>query len=923
MNRRQYVIVVLFSVSLLAVALVPLSGQQGSSYNPWLDYNDDGIIDAYDLQALGQAYGSTGTPLNLPMALKYDSGWMDIHDKQGQNITITPNVGNLETSAWTPLIYGKTTINSPIHQRFFDCPGYIPGWNRTCGGTSYESAYSLVRTSDGGFAIAGNTKSYGVGVPMSNFWLVKTDGSGVTQWNKTYGGFGDDDAYSLVQTSDGGYALAGVTYSYGVGAPVLPNFYLVKADSSGNMIWNKTYGGMYQDEAYSLVQTSDEGYLMAGYTNSYGAGGNDFWLIKTDSAGNTQWNKTYGGTYTDRARSLVQTSDGGYAIAGYTNSYGAGAPWYSNFWLVKTDGSGVTQWNKTKGSIGSDFAYSMVQTSDGGYALAGYTDYYGLGTPTYLNFWLVKTDSSGNTQWSKPYGGTNDDVAGSLVQTSDGGYAIAGYTNSYGAGAPYSDFWLVKTDSAGSLQWDKTYGGVNGDVAGSLVQTSNGGYAIAGYTSSYGVGTPANPNFWLVKTDAFGLIEDLGVGLTITGYTADTLTLYRGTNDPYWNYVRVRIWVTKDMSWQPWQQTYGGANVDVAYSLVQTGDGGYAIAGTTDSYGLGTPNVYLVKTSADGIMQWNRTCGGAYADFAYSLVQTGDGGYALAGCTYSFGVGGADFWLVKTDSAGNALWNKTYGGTRDDYGYSLVQTSDGGYAIAGCTYSYGVGTPTYSNVYLVKTDASGIMQWNKTYGGVSDEWVKSLVQTSEGGYALAGATTSFGVGGADFWLVKTDAAGNALWNRTYGGTNNDYAHSLVQTVDGGYALVGSTTSFGVGGADFWLVKTDALGNLVWNQTYGGTSEDWGYSVIQTADGGYAIAGYTDSFGSGRQAYLVKTDALGNLVWNQTYGGGYDDNCYSMVQTRNGGYAVAGSTCSFGIGTPTYANMYLVKTDTLGLVDSNL
>jgi len=388
-------------------------------------------------------------------------------------------------------------------------------WNKTYGGTGTDFAYSVVQTGDGGYALAGETRSYGAG--FADFWLVKTDSSGNMQWNKTYGGTGTDVAYSVVQTGDGGYALAGQTDSYGGGGM---NFWLVKTDSSGNMQWNKTYVGTGLDEAYSMVQTGDGGYALAGDTTSYGPGDRDFWLVKTDSSGNIQWNKTYGGASSDLASSVVQTGDGGYALAGYTDFYTI--PGLADFWLVKTDSSGNMQWNKTYGGAGSDVAQSVVQTGDGGYALAGYTRSYGAGS---YNFWLVKTDSSGNIQWNKTYVGAAFDVASSVVQTGDGGYALAGQTDSYGAGI--SDFRLVKTDSSGNMQWNKTYGGAGTDVASSMVQTGDGGYALAGGTDSYGAGSY---DFWLIKLAPEVVIVTVG-GETVLIEGNVTLTSVRATRN--------------------------------------------------------------------------------------------------------------------------------------------------------------------------------------------------------------------------------------------------------------------------------------------------------------------------------------------------------------------------------------------------------
>ena len=208
--------------------------------------------------------------------------------------------------------------------------------------------------------------------------------------------------------------------------------------------------------------------------------------------------------------------------------------------------------------------------------------------------------------------------------------------------------------------------------------------------------------------------------------------------------------------------------------------------------------------SAPPPTEWNQTYGGTGDEIAFALVQTADGGYALLGDTDSFGAGYTDVWLVKTDASGNHQWNKTYGGTYGDYGSDLVQTADGGYALAGDTLSFGAG---FGDFWLVKTYANGNHQWNKTYGGTDPEWYfEGLAQTSDGGYAISGRTLSFGAGSYDFWLVKTDASGMHEWNQTYGGTGDETAFALVQTADSGYAIAGFTNSSGAGSYDFWLVK---------------------------------------------------------------------------------------------------------------------
>ena len=313
---RRFVVAVLTLACLTAALLVVAPIRSGTpspgEYDPWLDWNDDGKIDMKDIGRTAKAFGTTGQNISKA-SLMYDSGWLDLRNETGETYTITHNLGDTDLQV--------------------DARQITPGWNKTYGGTGYDEAHALVQTSDGGYAMAGETGSFGAG--NADFWLVKTDASGTMQWNKTYGGTYDDRAHALVQTSDGGYAVAGWTMSFGAGGF---HFWLVKTNSTGGMEWNQTYGGTNNDEAYALVQTSDGGYAVAGGTGSFGAGNGDFWLVKTDASGTMQWNKTYGGTDADEAGALVQTSDGGYAMAGETGSFVAGN---ADFWLVKTDESGL------------------------------------------------------------------------------------------------------------------------------------------------------------------------------------------------------------------------------------------------------------------------------------------------------------------------------------------------------------------------------------------------------------------------------------------------------------------------------------------------------------------------------------------------------------------------------------------------------
>jgi hypothetical protein len=356
-----------------------------------------------------------------------------------------------------------------------------------------------------------------------------------------------------------------------------------------------------------------------------------------------------------------------------------------------------------------------------------------------------------------------------------------------------------------------------------------------------------------------------------------------------------------------WTRTYGGSSLDRAYSVQQTADGGYILAGGTYSFGAGYSDVYLVKTDSSGDTLWTRTYGGSSEDCGWSVQQTSDGGFIAAGYTHSFGAGGKDVYLVKTDPAGDTLWTRTYGGSRYDQGYSVQQTSDSGYIIAGYTDSFGGGN---SNVWLLKADSSGDTLWTRTYGLGNYGEGRSIQQTSDGGYVVAGCIFSYTTHSYDVYLLKTDSSGDTLWTRTYGWGDDDEGWSVQQTADGGYIIAGHTYDRVTRVSDVYIVKTDSSGETLWTRTHDRSYQDHGHSVQQASDGGYVIAGYTYSYSTfSLHVYLLKTDASGDTLWTRTYGRNNDDEGWSVQLTSDGGYIIAGYTKSFGAGN---ADFYLLK-----------
>jgi len=357
---------------------------------------------------------------------------------------------------------------------------------------------------------------------------------------------------------------------------------------------------------------------------------------------------------------------------------------------------------------------------------------------------------------------------------------------------------------------------------------------------------------------------------------------------------------------EEWNKTFGGVEYDACYSVQLTSDGGYIIAGGTYSYGFGGSDVWLIKTDAYGNMQWNQTFGGPQNEACYVIQKTLDGGYVVSGKTKISEPENYDVLLIKTDADGNKVWNKTYGGASFDAGWWVQLTSDGGYIVTGVTESKGAGD---GDIWLIKTDSSGEMLWNKTFGGSGYEEAEAVLQTTDGGFIFVGFTESTSSGDQDLLLIKTDEDGNKLWDKTYGGDNDDSGWSLKATNDNGYLIVGRTKSFGAGNEDIWLIKTDSSGEMLWSKTFGGGMKDGGSRIQKTNDDGYIVVGYTESFGAGfTDFWLIKIDRDGNKHWDTTIGGKSFDVGYAVQQTNDNGYIITGWTYS----SETDADVWLVK-----------
>jgi len=359
---------------------------------------------------------------------------------------------------------------------------------------------------------------------------------------------------------------------------------------------------------------------------------------------------------------------------------------------------------------------------------------------------------------------------------------------------------------------------------------------------------------------------------------------------------------------ETFMKTFGGKGWDESSCVQQTTDGGYIITGSPRSFGSGFWDIWLIKTDSNGNKIWGKTFGGTGEEMGWYVQQTDEGGYIIIGNTWSFGAGEGDVWLIKTDIDGNKLWDKTYGKTGNDWGTSVQQTSDGGYILTG----------SIGGDLLFKTDNMGNLEWNVSFDEGFSNLCFCVQQTSDGGYIVTGSLWSFNDNNSDVLLIKTDNAGNIVWNRTFGGTNFDHGRFVRQTTDGEYILLGYTRSYGAGKSDFWLIKTDSSGNMVWNRTFGGVDYDNGYCVQQTSDGGYILTGRGGSLGIGGSVWLIKTDNTGNKIWDRIYGGISYDTGYFVQQTSDSGFIITGASASFNSDNGNM-DFLLIKTDKDGNV----
>lgn len=791
------------------------------------------------------------------------------------------------------------------------------------------------------------------------------------QWQKGFGNANLNVIYSIQQTTDGQFIGAG-HYVFGNYPDLDGDMLVTKMDSTGNTIWTSYPGGNEFEKANCVRELPTGNFLIAGETSSAFPGYHDnidYWVVVLTDYGSMGWNKCYGGSNDDQATAIEETSDGGFIVVGNSHSNDGdvtGNHGADDIWVFKADATGNIQWQRSLGGTENEYATTVQHTNDGGYVVGGYTesdDGDVIGNHGDSDYWMVKLDESGNIQWSKCYGGSDEDEAHSIEQTLDGGFIIGGMSHSddgdvdENSGTDYWDYWVVKTDGVGNIEWNKCYGGSGAEYLYSIHEMSNGHFIMAGYSNSINeevTGNHGGFDYWIVQIDSTGNIEwQLSLGgsssdqaFSITPTSDKSFIVSGGSGsddgDVAGNNGQFDAWVVK-LSCNMLKKFYadedndGYGNVDLSVmGPACFPPEGYVSDSTDcdDGDGNTTPNTPDWVNGMDNncntyidepFIEWSKCLGGNGDDQPYSIQQTSDYGYIVAGKSTSdngdltSNNGSYDFWIIRLDSEGGVIWQKSLGGDLADVANEIRETADGGFLVAGYARSSDgdvTGNHGSDDAWLVKFDASGTLEWQKCLGGTDSDYANSILQTPDGGYIIAGSTSSDNGdvsgshGSSDIWLVKTDASGNILWQHCYGGTLEEIATAVKKTSDNGYIVAGYSNSndgdlsSNAGGYDYWIIKTDEMGNVEWQRSFGGSNWDWAYDIHQTLDGGYVVGGTTLSHdgevvGSNGSwdFWILKLDALGNLQWQKCLGGSSSDRLYELAQTQGGTYIVSGSTNS--------------------------
>lgn len=788
-------------------------------------------------------------------------------------------------------------------------------WDQTIGTTSSDYLVQANRTSDGGFILGGYTSGGISGdkteanMGGTDMWVVKLDAVGNIQWQNSIGTSSYDNLVDIVQTVDGGYLL-GCTSSAGISgdkteaAIGLSDFWIIKLNASGVIMWQNTIGGTSNDNLTDIEPVPSGGFLLSGYSSSGISGDKtdaniglyDYWIVKINPFGTIQWQHTLGGDNNDKLLQTVKSNSGNYVLAGQSISGISGNKTEAqigteDYWIVEIDIDGNIIWQNTIGGPGYDVFESICVIENGGYLIGGTSSSNIGGDKTALSFnhiryseiydgyeveetddmWVIKLDSVGNVIWDKTFGSYKEEQLGNIVQANDNRFWIIGEagSGSYTSGFAYSTYAI---DSNGLIIWSDL---LNGDVLYDLygdpyplngfsnicngVNTLDGGFFIAGYSdaeigddkSEGAIGGEEDDDYWVIKLAPDTCSETLYfMDADLDGIGGDLFV--SGCELTGYNYVTI----TGDCD---------DLNSNVYLSATEICDG-------IDNNCDGSIDEGLIDCNSGPSIFNSNTIGTITNDEVNKGTALSDGNMLLAGAVnYDEDLGGyfgaIDATVNKMSGTGEVIWTKIFGGTSSDFSVNSLPGINGGYIHLINTYSNISGNKTEpsfgsQDLWLVKTNDIGDIEWQKVYGGSLTDVGVQIVATDDSCYII-GAHSNSGISGNktentfglyDYWIIKIDVDGNIIWQNTIGGSANDYMYSLATTADGGIILGGNSNSdisgektalhYGLG--DYWVVKLDSLGAIDWQKTRGGTGVDVMTNILQTEDNGFVALGYSTS-----------------------------------------------------------------------------
>ncbi|MBY0316070.1 MAG: hypothetical protein K2Q26_11145 [Bdellovibrionales bacterium] len=840
----------------------------------------------------------------------------------------------------------------------FATPRSASAWTKTFGGKKYDSGKGVALRKNGNIVVVGEYEKLGGPAPSnplehnSDFTLVEYTSKGRFLRQVDVGGSSYDSAAAVASTPDGGLVLVGTSRSTDGavkghhGSKENSDIWVVKLRHDNTIEWERSIGGTAEDTGQTVSVLMDGHILVGGDSYSmdgdiagpqsknhhHGCGGTrDYLISKLSPDGKILWVASYGGTNEEYISQITATADGGGITVGRTESFDGDV---TNFmgeydaWVVKFDSSGAIQWQKTLGGSMWDWGSAILVSQEGGYLFAGYTyswDVEGARIIGEYDNFLVKLDQNGESEWTKIYGGEVDEFLHTALQLKDGSYVMAGSSASHDGDVDKNrgsaDFYILRVDSKGNILGQKTMGGSSYEIPGlgsSSVQLPDGSVVIVGETESTDgdvKGSSGDYDFWIVNVDP------LKFKIADPSKTQETSTVK-----------------TQHPPSVEWLKNYGGSKddrpQDSPQALVRTTDG-YAFVATTKSEDgdiknhQGENDVLVVKTGWNGEKIWARTYGGSKNDQGAAIAALPDGGFVFT-ATSSSEDGDAlgkkqlsDIWLVRINSKGDILWQKNFGGAGPDFAASITVTSKGDILVGGTVYNTDPLCSQNLSAYdwwVAKISPDGKVKWQKKFGGTSNETLTQVIESRDGGILISGKSESdngdaIGNHGTyDFLVIKLNAEGDKLWSNTYGGWDWEWGNAITEAKDGSIIVTGYTYSFkdwyvgqvkgSHGEFDYWVIRLDANGKLIWQKCFGGANYELGYGVVQTSDGNFAMIGGSPSSDQQVQGHRGKWDAWlirfsidGDFLGQQTIGGSEYDAAYAIVEGPNQSLTILGESFS--------------------------